>query len=673
MAAPNTLAAPRTRRYLPTAFAALRRALRRAAPAVAALALLWVGTCLVFGVRAWHELRDARETVERAASAVLAGDTARATSLFEEARDRFQDAAGSAGVFPLRLVSLLPYAGRSAEVVLGVAEAGREASEAGRILSRSIHEAGGLEALVPEAGRLRVQSLEELAVGVHRARELLDGAAARTARLPTSLLLPPIASGRAEAAGAVREGSSLLGTVHDVLSVLPAFLGGEGERRYFLGAQNPAELRGTGGLIGSHAILVADEGSLHLGPFRDTTAQPAVPDGRVASPGPDFAERYGAFWSARYFPNINMTPDVPTAARAILALHEELTGQALDGVILIDPVALSYIVQATGPVSVPGFDATLDASTVVPLTTNRAYSLLPEEARKSVLGSVAEAVWRQAMSGEADPLQLLGAISRAASEGHLTVYAEDPEVETGFERAGVSGRLLLPGHDFFAVFASNASGTKIDYYARRDLDYRIRLLSDGSGLATASVTIENQAPASGQPAYVIGPYGADSPSGPDPRFRAGESVSYVSVYCGADCALSRAAMNGVPMGLQAQRELGHWVLSTYVSVPSRSSRVLAVGLERPGAWDGDRWGGEYVLTLQGQTMLTPTHFTVEVALPPGMRVTSSSPGAVSVGDTVKWSGTLTGAVTLEVRFAPPLPVRLWQRTWEFLTRPVVEL
>ena len=45
-----------------------------------------------------------------------------------------------------------------------------------------------------------------------------------------------------------------------ILDGLPSFLGADGPRRYLFGASNPAELRGTGGLIGAYAILTMDRG-----------------------------------------------------------------------------------------------------------------------------------------------------------------------------------------------------------------------------------------------------------------------------------------------------------------------------------------------------------------------------------------------------------------------------
>jgi hypothetical protein len=64
----------------------------------------------------------------------------------------------------------------------------------------------------------------------------------------------------------------------------------------------------------------------------------------VRAPNADYPANYdlfrggGRFWSA-----INVIPDFPSAAQAILNGYEEATGERLDGVILADPFALQAL------------------------------------------------------------------------------------------------------------------------------------------------------------------------------------------------------------------------------------------------------------------------------------------------------------------------------------------
>ena len=68
----------------------------------------------------------------------------------------------------------------------------------------------------------------------------------------------------------------------------------------------------------------------------------------------------------------------------------------LDGVILADPFAEAALLEATGPVQLPGYDVEIDADNVVAFTTNEAYSLLTDSVqRKEVLGDVARAAFER--------------------------------------------------------------------------------------------------------------------------------------------------------------------------------------------------------------------------------------------------------------------------------------
>jgi Protein of unknown function (DUF4012) len=80
--------------------------------------------------------------------------------------------------------------------------------------------------------------------------------------------------------------------------------------------------------------------------------------------------------AGRFWTSINVMPDFPSVAQAILNSYEAATGERLDGVILADPFAEAALLEATGPVQLPGYDVEIDADNVVAFTTNEAYSLL---------------------------------------------------------------------------------------------------------------------------------------------------------------------------------------------------------------------------------------------------------------------------------------------------------
>jgi len=160
----------------------------------------------------------------------------------------------------------------------------------------------------------------------------------------------------------------------------------------------------------------------------------------------------------------------------------------------------------------------------------------------------------------------------------------------------------------------NAGGNKVDYYAKRSVDYSVQITPDpAGGRATAKGELllrsENSAPG-GRASYALGPF--------DARFAPGEDVSFVSVY--SPLEFTQATIDGQPGRLEPGRELGRNVFSTYLSVPPGGSRGVVLDLEGtidlgPGGW--------YRLDLPRQPAVGPDDVSVTVTTPPGWRIAAA--------------------------------------------------
>ena len=136
-----------------------------------------------------------------------------------------------------------------------------------------------------------------------------------------------------------------------LLDKLPAILGFDGPRTYLLVFQNNAEVRSTGGMFGSFAVVTADHGTISLGdPDRSSRELPAL-DAPLSGYDPALISFYGDVVArdARY---TNLTPDFPTAARSFATIYQQRTGTTVDGVLATDPVALGYLLNGHAPVDV---------------------------------------------------------------------------------------------------------------------------------------------------------------------------------------------------------------------------------------------------------------------------------------------------------------------------------
>jgi len=625
-----------------------------------------------------EDLERARTAVERGRDQLLAGDATGAAASFE-GRELFSDAADGALGPVLRAASWLPIAGRTVDAVRGIAEAGATTAEAANVLAAALAEVpGGPAGLAPSNGVLPIERIPPLAEAAKEAVVLMTKAVSRLAEAPDSLLIGPVAPARRTAEEELRRLNETIHAASSLLQGLPGFLGAGGPRRYFFGAQNPAELRGTGGLIGAYSILRMDDGRFHFGPFVPIHSLPAPRLDQVPPPNEDYAANYDRFrGGGRFWTAINVMPDFPSVAQAILNSYRASTGEELDGVILADPFALAALLAASGPVGLPGHEVLIDAGNVVPFTTNEAYSLLTDStARKRLLGDVARAAFGRFVAQPSADLDDLKQLLQTADDRHLLVYSEDPALQKGLLRTPVGGALVPPNSEgnFMSVVVNSSAGSKVDFYQDRDIRYSAILDEDGTARVAFDLALSNQAPTFGQPAYVIGPIQPMKENGPvGPILKdleAGESVALVNVYCGADCVPGDALLDGAPIRLRSAVDLGLRYLQGYYAIGSGETKSLQVSWENPDAWDGNSSGGVYRLTFTNQVTIRPAIVTIRIEPPPGMRIVSASSPMRIVDGSAVYEGEPGSELDLNVRFGPPLPVRLWRNVTRFLERPV---
>ena len=266
--------------------------------------------------------------------------------------------------------------------------------------------------------------------------------------------------------------STDLDGVASLLQGAAVFGGAHGPQRYLVLAQNPAELRGTGGLWGAYAIMTLDHGRAHVSSARPTQTLRDFPAGRVPTPSEDYARNYAQYGAAGSWQNMNMTPDFPAAAQAALANYALGEGTHLDGVFAVDPFALQALMEVTGPIRVPGAGL-ISADNVVDVTTNRVYTTLPAATqRKDLLGSAAAAVFARFLSMDEQGIARLHAISGAVADGHLRIYSTDPTVEGGLAALGADGALAQLGGDITGVTVVNGSAEQGGLL--RDQECRLR-------------------------------------------------------------------------------------------------------------------------------------------------------------------------------------------------------
>lgn len=600
------------------------------ARAVAAL----IGLILVLGiVPLVLDAPDVAETMQRGAraaqrglAAARGGDAARAEVEFRRAAAEFAQARDDLGSLKYEAARVVPGIAPNLHATRALADIGFDLASNGAVVTSTVVP----EALTVVDGRIPLEEVERVTPALTRGADTLERSLARLRGIADDpYLLGPVRDAITTVRTELKRGAREARNTADAARLAPAIFGADGEeRRYLLVVQNPAENRGTGGLIGSFGILTARDGEIEVGRLLRTGVWNAALESRLRgndeveydAPS-DYVRRYGQFRPEVNLQNVNLSPDFPTVARVLASLAPQAGLGEVDGVIAVDPQGLASVLRLTGPVPVLGWPVDVTSDNVVRVTLRDAYAAFestPE--RADFLGDVAQAVMDEATAGElGEPAKVARALGAAAHEGHLALAFTRPR-EQRLAEAVRAGGALGRGGDELHVTAANFAGNKLDYYLERDLDYRLEVRPDEVGRGARAkgslvVRLENTVPPTGLPRIVAGPYEGAPPG----RFEEGENVSYVSVY--TPLGLTASAIDGSPVPMSEGEELGRNVYATLVRTPAQEVRALELDLAGRVRMGREGW---YVLELGSQPMVNAGRARISISVPKGYRITDAT-------------------------------------------------
>jgi hypothetical protein len=573
-------------------------------------------------------MQDGRRAAERGLTAARNGDAANAEFAFREASRYFRDAADRMGRPTLLPARGVPGVAPNVRAAKTLAEVGRDLSHAGEVVAAAV---------VPENldvvdGQVNLDEIERITPRLEKASAVLDVSFARVqgvAREP--YLLEPVREAVREVKRQLKRSAGEARRTAAAAKLAPALFGGDGTRKYLLVVQNNAESRATGGFIGSYGTLTAEDGKvsvsklLRTGQWNATLA--AAGDVPLDAPK-DYVLRYGQFEPQKTLQNVNLSPDFPTVAHVLMSLSEKAGVGPVDGVMAVDPKGLAALLQLTGPVTVTDWPDPINAENVVDVTLRDAYARFertPE--RADFLDDVAEVVVDEATTGTlGKPARIAQVLGAASHEGHILLAFKRPAEQRLAEHLDAAGAAPHGGTgDLLHVTTQNVSANKLDYYLRRNVDYRVELTPGPPGQparadALLSVKLANTAPTEGLPQIVAGPY-----EGQPGRFRKGELLSLVSAY--TPLALESARLDGHSIELEGSEELGANVYSTLIDVDAGRDRTLELRFSGPVSLGEDGW---YTVDVGNQPMLNADQNRMSVTVPDGWRIDKATGGLIRV-------------------------------------------
>jgi hypothetical protein len=554
------------------------------------------------------ELETATDLIDEASDLFRDGDEQGARDRLEEGLAAFDRADGSVSKPWLGVTRAVPVIGQHTAALQAVTGEGVFTTQAALLVlddldSDTLTITGGAVDL--DAVRALEPSVTGLALAAIRGSRKLDD-------VDSPWLLGAVRTGLADASDELADVTDSARRAVDAIRVAPTMLGGEGVRRHLVLLDTPAELRGSGGLIGNWALIEAVDGALRLGGVgRVEDLNLALADAPTRLTAPDsYVETYGRFSVESEFQDITVSPHFPDVAQVAAQLFEQANATTVDTVMLVDPAGVAALLALTGGVTID--DITVDSTNARDFLLLHQYRVFPTESERVrfLERMLTETFSRLLIVDFPDPWDLDEVFADVVNEDRLVIASVNAREQSLLEDLGVGGAFAPTDGDVIGVMTQNAGQNKIDTFLSRTIDYDASIdPARGTIDATVTVLLTNLATDLSLPDAVVG--------NNDQGFPRGTNVLELTIY--SPHSLVEATLDGEESAMRATSEFGIRAYSRLLQLPPGGRAVVTMRLEGVvSLTDG------YVLNVPVQPAATPDTFDITINVPPDVLIDDSA-------------------------------------------------
>lgn len=305
---------------------------------------------------------------------------------------------------------------------------------------------------------------------------------------------------QSKVAAALTDAKELLPELTLLVKTLPAvavLLGSQAPQKWFIALQNGGESRGTGGLLGSFAVVELEKGKAKAQTIAANGALTAKADPSVVPA--DTRALWGPARLAEVY-GVNLSPNFPYAGELISSMWKKQSGTAPNAVLALDQRATALLIDAVGGITVDG--VTLTGANATEFLTVGVYTKYPDPVKKDafVTAAMAQLVQKIA-SGTTSPIQLAGTLATAVLDRNVFLWAADAAVQESLAPSPIGGVVPdAPGPISMAVVNNNA-GNKMDAFLYTAVTLTGGECVTGGRRSTMQVELFNNPPAN-LPSYV---------------------------------------------------------------------------------------------------------------------------------------------------------------------------
>lgn len=261
--------------------------------------------------------------------------------------------------------------------------------------------------------------------------------------------------------------------VKDILKTLSGYDSNK-TKRFLILSQDPLEIRPTGGFAGTYGEITVENGEIVHLKYDDIWKL----DKELKKKG--IQQINQSQWWAHF----------PRAAEEAMDSYKKATGINLDGIIAMDPTAMSYILEVIGPVRVEQFNETVDSKNLLDKILK--YSPYVRERisgkplHKQFLSETAKEIQKKLFSFNTYTRrnELSKQVLKSLDEKHMLIYLKDSKFQKTLASHNWAGHLRETSGDYLSVMDYNAGINKVNIFIDREIRYKADIHEDGKVISS---------------------------------------------------------------------------------------------------------------------------------------------------------------------------------------------
>lgn len=275
-------------------------------------------------------------------------------------------------------------------------------------------------------------------------------------------------------------------------------------KRYLVVFQNNAEMRATGGFIGSYALLDVQDGKIKNIEIPKGGAYDTEGGLKETIIAPEPLQLVNPLW---HFWDANWWPDWPTSAEKLEWFYEKSGGPTVDGVIALTPTVLERMLEVIGPVDLTEkYGVIITAENFWETTRgvieekDLKYKAAGSDASdneakpKAIIGDLAQKIIEEMpkkLDSREKLLKLVKSFEQSLDEKHILFYFNNSALQSAAEEYGWDGKIKHSSWDYLSVINTNIAGGKSDRKIKETINITAEVQDDGSIINTLKIKREH--------------------------------------------------------------------------------------------------------------------------------------------------------------------------------------